>query len=94
MTTLQKALDALDDLSARLAKIEAYRGPLWLQQLQGQARPASASPSPVGMIPAPVLSKAVLGLPAAVDAAAVLAGLMSDPVLGTYVREKINRANF
>jgi hypothetical protein len=49
---------------------------------------------PAGMIPAPVLSKAVLALPAAVDAVAVLAELMNDPVLGSYVRGKINEANF
>jgi hypothetical protein len=102
MTSLQKALDMLDDLGRRLDKIESAPLPLWMQ---GPARPASASPSPAGTIPALVLSKAVLARPGGpsagatpaldpVSASAVLAELLNDPLLGTYVREKINRANF
>jgi hypothetical protein len=58
------------------------------------ARPGEARQSLAlarGHLPAPSLSKA---LPASVDAAAVLAELMNDPVLSDYLRRKMNEANF
>jgi hypothetical protein len=91
--SLQKSLDMLADIGWRLSKLESGETlPLWLRQASGQ--PPGASPMASAMMPAPSLSKAVLALPAAVDAAAVLAELLNDPVLGEYARRKINEANF
>ena len=93
MSSLQKALSMLDEIGQRLDRLEGgEKLPLWLRQASGQ--PVSASPTASATMPAPSLSKAVLAIPAAVDAVAVLAELMNDPVLGSYVRGKMNEANF
>jgi hypothetical protein len=99
--SMQKALDMLDDIGRGLDKIESgEKLPLWLRQASEKS--AGASPAFPSMIPGQSLSKAGLGLPGgpgagalhAVDPAAVLAGLLSDPVLGDYVRRKMNEASF
>lgn len=99
MTSLQKAVDMLADIGRRLDKLESGETlPLWMR---GGSQ-TGASPSPLGMTTTPVLSKAVLGLPGgpsagatpAIDPAAVLNDLLRDPVLGDYVRRKINEASF
>jgi hypothetical protein len=101
MSSLQKAFDMLDDIGRRLDKLESGETlPLWLRQVSG--KPANASPAFPSMIPGRSLSKAGLGLPGgpgagasqAIDPAAVLAGLLSDAVLGDYVRRKMNEASF
>jgi hypothetical protein len=91
LAVLGPTLAKMDDLCARLAKIEAYKGPLWMQQPQGQATPASTSPSPAGI---PPLAKAAGAPPVGLGAGsadAVLNALLADPATAGAVRMKIEQ---
>lgn len=88
MMSLSKALDMLDDIGRRLDKLgRGEKLPLWLRQALEKS--ASATPAFPGMIPAPSLAKAAVGLPSGSTAEAVLNALLADPATAETVRMKI-----
>lgn len=93
LATLSKVVATIDDLRARLDRIEKAPLPLWMQQ-RGPQGPASASTTPGAMSIAPPLSKAAYGSLLSLGAGsadAVLNALLSDPATAGAVRMKIEQ---
>jgi hypothetical protein len=96
MSSLQKALSMLEEISRRLDGLDrGEKLPLWL--LQASEKSASASPTPAGLSIAPPLSKAAYGPSLSLgagSAGAVLAALLADSATAGTVRRKMTELGF